>query len=648
MSIIAPLSCERRIRHPDRRPIKSRATLNPTAPDATGQVFADVVTSCTATTANFTLRVTDSDGLFSEATLAVTVNRAPTPMISPTDQTFTSSGGTGAVEVTNSCPWTAVSNDSWITVTSGSSGTGNGTVGYSVAANISLNPRTGTITIAGRTFTVAQAAVVCTFSISPTSRSHGPGAEADLVAVTTPSVCNWTALSNDSWITVTSGSSGTGNGSVGYALSANASPSPRHGTITIADQIFTVNQSGITCTFSLGAIGHSFGPAGGTDAFDVTTQSLCPWTAMSNNVWIIITSGGSGTGNGTVNYTVDSNPSVNPRTGTITVARQTFTVDQAGIAAVGLSSFKTDFDSDGKTDIAFYRAGLWGFLKSAQSYNLGSAQFFSWGGSMLQPICADFDGDGKADIAYIVPPSGGQSASYAILQSSRNYSFAPGDVLFVPAGFPVLGDTPVVGDFDGDGKADPGIWRASEGVWIVPKSSTNYTGYIFSQWGQLGDIPVIADFDMDGKTDIGFYRNGLWGVLKSAQNYSLASAQFFSWGGTGLQPIVGDFDGDAKADIGYIVPPSGGQSAAYAILKSSTGYSFLPGNVLFVAAGFPVLGDTPVVGDFDGDGKADPGIWRESQGVWILPRSSSNNTMFIFSQWGQAGDIAFPNSTGKH
>ena len=95
-----------------------------------------------------------------------------------------------------------------------------------------------------------------------------------------------------------------------------------------------------------------------------------------------------------------------------------------------------------------------------------------------------------------------------------------------------------------------------------------------------------------------------------------------------------------------MAPPAGGQSAAYAILKSSTGYDFA--QALFVSAGFPSIGDTPVVGDYDGDGKSDPGIWRETAGAWILPKSSTGYTSYIFTQWGQSGDIAFPNSTGRH
>jgi Zn-dependent metalloprotease len=79
--------------------------------------------------------------------------------ISPTSASFGSTSGTGSVTVTAGagCGWTATSNASFITITSGSSGTGNGTVNYSVASNSGAS-RNGTMTIAGQTFTVSQAA----------------------------------------------------------------------------------------------------------------------------------------------------------------------------------------------------------------------------------------------------------------------------------------------------------------------------------------------------------------------------------------------------------------------------------------------------------------------------------------------------------
>ncbi|HMX28129.1 MAG TPA: SBBP repeat-containing protein, partial [Blastocatellia bacterium] len=66
--------------------------------------------------------------------------------------------GTVAVTATGGCAWTAVSNSPFITVTSGANGSGNGTVGYSVAPNGGITPRSGTITIAGNTFTISQTA----------------------------------------------------------------------------------------------------------------------------------------------------------------------------------------------------------------------------------------------------------------------------------------------------------------------------------------------------------------------------------------------------------------------------------------------------------------------------------------------------------
>ena len=61
-----------------------------------------------------------------------------------------------AVTTAAGCTWTAVSNDAFITIENGESGTGPGTVKYKVTKNNGNSPRTGTMTIAGRTFTVVQ------------------------------------------------------------------------------------------------------------------------------------------------------------------------------------------------------------------------------------------------------------------------------------------------------------------------------------------------------------------------------------------------------------------------------------------------------------------------------------------------------------
>jgi hypothetical protein len=88
----------------------------------------------------------------------------------------------------------------------------------------------------------ARAETPCTYSISATTRSHGSGAETGSVSVTAPSGCNWTATSNAAWITLTSGNSGKGDGTVTYSVAANNTTSPRNGTLTIAERTFTVNQ----------------------------------------------------------------------------------------------------------------------------------------------------------------------------------------------------------------------------------------------------------------------------------------------------------------------------------------------------------------------------------------------------------------------
>jgi hypothetical protein len=82
-------------------------------------------------------------------------------LVTPSSQSLSQPAGSGSVTVAtqSGCAWTAVSNAAWITVSSGSNGTGNGTVNYSAAENAAAKSRSGTLTIAGKTFTVTQAGV---------------------------------------------------------------------------------------------------------------------------------------------------------------------------------------------------------------------------------------------------------------------------------------------------------------------------------------------------------------------------------------------------------------------------------------------------------------------------------------------------------
>ncbi|MBV9772077.1 MAG: putative Ig domain-containing protein, partial [Bryobacterales bacterium] len=91
--------------------------------------------------------------------LMITTAASCTFSLSANSEAISSAGGSGSVTVATgpACGWTAASNANFITISSGASGTGNGTVSYNIAAD-SGSPRTGTLTIAGTTFTVNQGA----------------------------------------------------------------------------------------------------------------------------------------------------------------------------------------------------------------------------------------------------------------------------------------------------------------------------------------------------------------------------------------------------------------------------------------------------------------------------------------------------------
>ena len=141
------------------------------------------------------------------------------------------------------CTWTATSSDSWITLTSAGTVTGMGSVAFTVAVNTGGTPRTGTLTVAGKTVTVNQAANSCTYSVSPTSFSIGTLSTSRTLSVTTGTQCTWSATTTDTWITVTNPGSGIGMSSVTFSVTENTGPE-RVGTLTVAGKPVTVTQAG--------------------------------------------------------------------------------------------------------------------------------------------------------------------------------------------------------------------------------------------------------------------------------------------------------------------------------------------------------------------------------------------------------------------
>ena len=157
---------------------------------------------------------------------------------------FGASGGTGTVSVstTAGCTWQATKTGSWISFTGNTSGSGSGSIPFSVAAN-SGSARSGQIAAADQSIAITQDGASCTYSLSPGMARVPSSGGTDTFEVQAGPGCPWTATSTRSWLRITGGASGEGNGTVRWVADPNGTTASRTGTILVADQIFTVEQS---------------------------------------------------------------------------------------------------------------------------------------------------------------------------------------------------------------------------------------------------------------------------------------------------------------------------------------------------------------------------------------------------------------------
>jgi hypothetical protein len=256
--------------------------------------------------------------------------------LSPSNRTHGFSAATNSItlNVASVCDWTLANSNGWIQFSSPASGSGSATMNYTVDGNTMPLARTGLVFIADQVFTLVQSAAPCLFELTPASRAHGYVLETGLIAVATSPLCDWTTTTTNSWITITAGASRSGSGSAGYRVDANPTGMPRTGRIIVGDQTYLVTQSGAPCTFAIAPTNRPHGSGTETGTVMVTTLEGCDWSVDNANRWINILSGTNASGSATVTYRVEANPSLNPRSGTLLIAGETFLVTQAGFTCV--------------------------------------------------------------------------------------------------------------------------------------------------------------------------------------------------------------------------------------------------------------------------------------------------------------------------
>jgi hypothetical protein len=246
--------------------------------------------------------------------------------LSSTDESVDPSGGERTIQVSTGsaqCGWTASSDAPWITIVAGREGSGNGSVTFRVDA-MRGPPRSGAISVAGQAVEVEQGSG-CSYGIGTATFSFGAGGGTSDVPVSAPAGCSWSAATDTPWITIASGTTGTGAGSVRFRVAATDGPA-RTGTLTVAGQAVTVTQTP-GCTYGIEPSSYAAPQTGGAAAIAVRAAAGCAWAASSSADWISITAGQAGNGAGEVRFSVAPNAAA-ARTGSLRVGDQTVTVTQ--------------------------------------------------------------------------------------------------------------------------------------------------------------------------------------------------------------------------------------------------------------------------------------------------------------------------------
>jgi hypothetical protein len=266
----------------------------------------------------------------------------------------------------------------------------------------------------------------------------------------------------------------------------------------------------------------------------------------------------------------------------VTMAAQSYGLPAAAAppAGGGLSGVAGDFNGDGRDDIVTFTRGaaadVYVALSTGSSFSGSGVKWHDhFAGGTQTPLVGDFNGDGRDDIAAFT--KGSSADVYVAL--SKGSSFAP-TVRKWHNFFAVGSEIPAVGDFNGDGKDDIVTFTrgAAADVYVALSTGSSFagTGWKWHDFFAVGsEIPAVGDFTGDGKDDIVTFTRG------AAADVYVARSTGSSFAGTGWKwhdffavgaeiPGTGDFNGDRRTDIATFTRGP----AADVYVARSTGSSF--------------------------------------------------------------------------
>jgi parallel beta-helix repeat protein len=174
------------------------------------------------------------------------------------------------------------------------------------------------------------------------------------------------------------------------------------------------------------------------------------------------------------------------------------------------------------------------------------------------------------------------------------------------------GDVPLMGDWDCDGEATPGIYRASSGSVYLRNDMSSGRANVAFTFGNPTDIPLAGDFDGDGCDTVSVYRPSEGRVFVSNSLRGGAAEYSFYFGVPGDKPFVGDFDGDGVDTVGLHRVSTGLVYFRNRLTAGVASWSFMFGNP----------GDRIIAGDWDGDRLDTVAVYRPSNGVFYLKNTN--------------------------